>query len=145
MRLHGEPSRAMQQELDVANGGVLVGSLVVLRDTHIPGPTAAQVPFLFLLISMASRTIGLGALAPLMSILRDVWIVIRAVMGFITDSNGTVDGRFWESIVSLPLHAYALCAHAWCTWWSSEVGNSEYYRQYKTPIRGAPPTPSPRS
>ena len=53
------------------------------------------------------RAIGVGATAPFREISKDVWIVVRVFLDYVTDAGGPIDVRYWESCLSL----------IWPIWW----------------------------
>ena len=69
--------------------------------THIPGPMAVGIPVFLFALAVFSRTIGIGAFAPLWSVLRATWIVLRMVVDLLTASAGTAGGWFWAFVLSL--------------------------------------------
>ena len=87
--------------------------VIVFYITHTPGPEDVKVPLLMLVIALISRTIGIGALAPVWSILRDGRLVVRVIMNFLTDSEGTIAVWFWAFVASLSWPMYSIVWYGW--------------------------------
>ena len=140
-----EPSETAQQVAEVATWTSWLG-VVCFYATQIPGPTAVKVPIFLLLIAIIIiRTAGLGACAPIMSILRDGWIVVRVVTDFATDINSSMDGWFWDFIASLAWPFYALCSHLWKGRKKMGAEQFEQDQSEGAPSRLGATTPSQRS
>ena len=69
--------------------------------TRLHGPLAVKVPVYLMIIALVGRTLGLGALYPIVSIFRTGWIMIRTVVVFLTDNVGSFDLWFWAFVTSL--------------------------------------------
>ena len=93
-------SQVTRDVVAVAKGSSWMG-IIVFYVMRIPCPMVVKVPVLFFAISAVSRAAGSGALAPLRSVLRAAWIMVRMVIDFLTDSEGVVGGWFWAFVLSL--------------------------------------------
>ena len=94
------PSSVTRMDTDVLRGTSWFG-IIVYYVTRFPGPLAVKVPVCLMIITLISRTPGLGALYPIMSILKTTWILIRTLVDSPKANDGSFDFWFWAFILSL--------------------------------------------
>ena len=135
------PSRTVRNVADVAKGSSWFGVLTFYF-MRIPGRTTVKIPCLFLILSLTSRAVGIGATTPICDVLRGGWIVLRLIINVITDSNDAMGGWFWAFLVSLIWPLCSMVKHVWKNWLSKrEETRTPRLLKMKTMLR--PPTLSP--
>ena len=70
-----------------------------------------KIPMILFAIALISRTVGIGMLSPLVAIIRETWIALRALVDFPTGSGGSVGGWFWAFIISLLRPSYSIAKY----------------------------------
>ena len=101
-----------QQAMGVAESSTWIG-LIALYFEKVPGPMSVKVPMTLFLLSVVSRADGSGALAPMMIIVRTVWIVLRSTVDFATGSGGGADGWYWAFTASLTWPGFVIMKNVW--------------------------------
>ena len=120
--------------------------IVVFYVTHIPGPMAVEIPAFLFVLAVVRRTAGIGSLAPLRSVLRSTWILLRMVVELLTDIEWDVDGWFWAFALSVSWPLFTAMRYGVQCWAKHPAGGaSDNERSEECERPRNPTTPPNRS
>ena len=100
--------RPIKEDLVTIIRGTSWMSLFLSYFAKVPGAMTLKIPGIFLILMIPSKTVGVGAFAPIRAVLRAVWIAIRIFVDFAMDTNSVLDIWFWAFCISLlwPLYVF---------------------------------------
>ena len=99
------PTSVSHVATDVARGAAWFG-IINFYLVRSPGQFAVKVPCFLLVLTVVVRTLGLGALYPIVYIFKATWLMTRTAIDFLTADDGSFDVWFWAFALSLTWPIY---------------------------------------